>query len=75
MVEIRGNLTFFPGTTAGQIEARATSIVHKVHVFTKRVGAGHSCRVEPKLKAKVQWIPRRGQPDRMYRLTIIDSAS
>ena len=30
-VEIEGNLTFFPGKTAKQIEAGGATIVYKVH--------------------------------------------
>jgi len=68
-------MTFSPGTTARQIEARGVSILHKVHVLANDVGGGHSRGVEPKPRAKFRWIPRRGQPHRRDKSTIKDGAS
>jgi len=50
--EIQGNQNFSPGATAGQTEARGTSILHKVHVLTNGVGGGHSGVVGPKPKTR-----------------------
>ena len=74
-VEIQGNLTFSPGTRARQIVAMGGTMLHKVHVWTNGVGGGHYTGVQPKPKAKVQWIPRRGQPQRWDKATIKDGAS
>jgi len=46
-VEIQGNLTFSPGTTARQIEARGASMLHKVYVMMNGVRGGPSEGVRP----------------------------
>ena len=46
-VEIQGNQTFAPGTTARKIQAMGASIWHKVHVMMNGVGRGPSGGVGP----------------------------
>ena len=45
-------------------------MLHKVHVLPNGVGGGPSAGVGPYLKAKLWWIPRRGQPHMRHKSTI-----